>query len=114
MFGSLCNLNFTKFLVAASLRGFTSLSTEEEEGGATTITIFSGELHTLRLQVGRGAFEALLALFAGLFANEPSCGTPWQSKPVGRTLSAKMKALNGVKMGQPESSDSSSPQGLQQ
>ena len=62
--------------------------------------------------MGRGAFEASLALFLGLFANEASCGKSWQSKPVGRTLLAR--SLKGVKMGQPESSDSARPQGLQQ
>lgn len=63
--------------------------------------------------MGRGAFEASLALFLGLFANEASCGKSWQSKTVGRTLSA-MQSLEGVKMGQPESSDSARLQGLQQ
>lgn len=63
--------------------------------------------------MGRGAFEALLALFLGLFANEASCGKSWQSQTVGRTLPAKMQSLKGVKMGQPESSVSARPQGLQ-
>lgn len=64
--------------------------------------------------MGRGAFDAFLALFRGLFANEASCRKSWQSKAVGRTLSAKMPSLKGVKMGQPESSDSARPQGVQQ